>query len=1475
MAKKLTEEDLVLNVLVNGNQGKRELGELSRFIKDTTREVGKLESQERRLALAGKQNTQEYKDLTAAIRQKSDAIEQARGKMVKLVQHMDVSSMSMTELKASAVQLKAAMDKSVPGSERWNIFKDQLEVVNNRIDEVREQSKQTGSALERMISSFNKYIGVIVAGIGSFMAAISGLKKAVEDFAEFDDQMGSVQKTTGLTKDEVKALNEELKKINTRTTQEDLLGLGRIGGKLGIAKEDLEGFVKATDQITVALNEDLGGNVEETVNQVGKLVDIFKIKGEFGVEQALLKTGSAINDLGAAGTANEEKIVDFTNRVAGIAPSAGISIQNVLGLAATLDSLAQSTEVSGTTYANIIPDMFRNTGTYARVAGMDLKAFTELLNKDANEAFIRVLEGIKGNNAGMAEMTKRLDDLGVDGARSVSVLSTLANNTQLLREQQDLSNQSFAAGTSLTKEYNTMNSTAKAELEKSQKQLHLFVIELGERLYPAQTAVNTLLGSFTRILSVLVGFLFDHWKAIVTVSSAVAIYNAVVTIQNALSKEGIILRNYEIAVAKLKVFWDNAMTGSMHLLSAAYLVARGEIAAAKAEMVMFNTVTKLNPIALLIAAIGAAVVAITLYTKKLTEAERLQRLINDIQAQAQKNTVEEKARIDLLVKAIDNENLSKQNRLTAIGKLRDIMPEYLKGYSDEEILAGKAKEAVKDYIRVLESRARADAALQKITDLDKQKADVEQKLKDGYKASTMWDRLVAGFNARQGKSTSQAFAENLKSQLAEIDKQKKGIIESFEKDLNKQITTPPKIEENNNNGGGNYESEKDAKERKKREHQEAIERERQRKEDILKENASYQQRLKNAGLFNLSQTLMTSEQLEQLRALEGEHQEKIKAINDKADKVTIAQTSSALNELQKRQAAQEKYREKLINPMNELIEQENEANKIRLENAGLTNVSLEKLQEDLLIATKNNNQKEIESLQQKIKAKEILEGIHQAKLNQIDAKLMQDEIDKRQRAYETELADLKIRNNVELSEVKTLAEAKKLLQNTLSPLELNGIRTLNDAKKALRKQNQAEEIALTQRHMEELLKILKDTMSSGDLEGINLSDKILSKEEKELLEKKILEVKNALAGLKNPTEGMSDDLRSKELDKVDLLGFTGSDWDTLFQNLRAGEVGIADISTAVHGLVNTWSMYNQFVEAGERKQLQQFQANTNQKKNALKKQLDSGKINQEKYNQAVEALDAELDQKKAEFDYKEAKRNKTLSLVNALMNTAIGITAALTSRPPNIPLSIAVGVIGAAQAAIIAKQPLPEVPGKEDGGPFDDPDNRRPPFMTVSRSQDGKTFNATIDPKKRGFVSRPTVLVGESGREFVVNDAGVSNPTIAPVLSMIDTAQRNGTISTLNLEQIMAERSGSYTRVPGRATGGTISSTGSGSGGGTPSTPATDPAILDLLEKNAQAIQALNNRLQERIQAEVVLLGKNGFYEQDQQYKDLESKNNL
>lgn len=192
----------------------------------------------------------------------------------------------------------------------------------------------------------------------------------------------------------------------------------------------------------------------------------------------------------------------------------------------------------------------------------------------------------------------------------------------------------------------------------------------------------------------------------------------------------------------------------------------------------------------------------------------------------------------------------------------------------------------------------------------------------------------------------------------------------------------------------------------------------------------------------------------------------------------------------------------------------------------------------------------------------------------------------------------------------------------------------------------------------------------------------------------------------------------------------------------------------------------------------------------------------------TERLENEKAQKKLDIEKKYADVQFAIKASDIIANTAVAIMTGYAQLGP-IAGSIAaafLGITGAAQliAANAEREKVKNmtlggassssgsrgviVAGKEEGG-----------YINVTRSQDGKKFNAVYDPERRGFVDRPTVIVGESGREWVLSNGGIKNPTIAPVIGLIDEAQRNGTVESLDLNQALRSQ-----RLAGYASGGSL-----------------------------------------------------------------------
>lgn len=442
--------NLVVNV--NGNAAKKDYYDLKSRAAELNKELQGL-----------KKGTKEFIDKTKELQDVNARIDSMRGKM-------DLASLSIKDLRKEIQSMKAVRDSLDPASDAFRNLSERISGAETRLRNLQgttSLSERAFSFLKREVMAF----GMVALGALGLDYLIGKLGNIIQRNAELSDSFADVARYTNLTDDEVKQLSSNLSKIDTRTARKDLLGLAGDAGKLGInGKENIEAFVKSADQIKVALGEDLG---KDAIIQLTKLNNVFKVSETYGMNaaQALTHTGSVVNKLGAESAAAEAYLVDFMTRLGPVASQAGLTITQLAGLAATSDELGLSAEVTSTVFNQVLPKMYSDTASYAKVAKMSVADFSALLKKDANAAMIAFLEGLKGNNEGMGEMAQKLKDIEVDGTRGIAVLAALSENTDKLKNSQASANEEFYSGQSIVDEFNKRNSNLAANIEKLKKEL--------------------------------------------------------------------------------------------------------------------------------------------------------------------------------------------------------------------------------------------------------------------------------------------------------------------------------------------------------------------------------------------------------------------------------------------------------------------------------------------------------------------------------------------------------------------------------------------------------------------------------------------------------------------------------------------------------------------------------------------------------------------------------------------------------------------------------------------------------------------------------------------------------------------------------------------------------------------------------------------------------------------------------------------
>lgn len=341
----------------------------------------------------------------------------------------------------------------------------------------------------------------------------------------------------------------------------------------------------------------------------------------------------------------------------------------------------------------------------------------------------------------------------------------------------------------------------------------------------------------------------------------------------------------------------------------------------------------------------------------------------------------------------------------------------------------------------------------------------------------------------------------------------------------------------------------------------------------------------------------------------------------------------------------------------------------------------------------------------------------------------------------------------DIQNITSIEEAKEILQNStylkLTDNELKQIDTLEKAKAALREEANRKMLDAQLTSMEAQREMLIGQISQ--LADGPEKKKLL--EDLDTLKTKILEVRGAMQSGENSDKAKATDDKKSAKSKVDILGFSAQDWEESFDNIDTLSEGIKAAGMVFSALGNAAGMYAELQRALGEKELKNFEKIQNSKKTELDRQLALGLISQEEYKKQTMQMDADLANKQAEIEYKQAKAEKVSKLFSAIGSTAAGVAAAL----PNFVLAGIVGAIGAVQIATIAAQPLPEPPSYAEGGYFE-----------------GFTGESNLPADSTG--ERPVGLAKLHRKEFVVPRWMTEHPVISKRVNELDYIRRTKNI---------------------------------------------------------------------------------------------------
>ena len=953
----------------------------------------------------------------------------------------------------------------------------------------------------------------------------------------------------------------------------------------------------------------------------------------------------------------------------------------------------------------------------------------QLINSNPTEFFLQFSEGLKGMEA--TDLAKTLEYLKLNDQYVKSIIGSASEDTARFRKSIDLSNESLKEATSLQIEFNKVNNNSAAIYDKVRKKfigmltseslakfLNFFIESFGKII----GAIEDTSGGF-RVFGQTLLFVIKLFTigavSVISYNTAIALsnltmaslrttllgYTVVQKVNNFLNQSGAVLQNF--------------FTATLLRTQIAYYGLRGATELQAAAQAKLNLITKANPYVAVIALVATLTAAYFAFRTEIDETAKKKAVLNDITKEAAQSAATEISQLDQLYKRATDVKRSIEERTAAAQKLLEIYPDQFKNQSAEIIMNGKAEASYLNLRDSIIAVARAKAAQKQLEKRAEERLIRDEELDKKLKAEA---KTLVTIKADPGKFDKQVSYDT-----------------GDNKNIREIYTGETQLNDSRSRFSNLLEAKKNNEKADKIEDAFVL--------DIISAAEKRDTKLNNSAVANPAvdfggadskgskkakgKNKGTAGKTDAQRAAEKEQQDMIKAgeaAKDLAIKLEVDK-QEALAEVQT-----EWYEKERLQILAQEKAKITELEKLKI--SGTDMVALDALigrekdeklktafEETKKLWLKNNA--DLDNLI--LSAKEST----QLKLKTLDEKQIAEQIKLDEQEFNRKSMLIQQESNLKISELTTLAEQRAFLEDKLTDKEFAKIQTREEGKQAIEKYFQGENLKM----QEEYLKALVEQLDA--LPTANLTPEQL--EVLEAMRFKLSEIAKAKSELQGEDVGQQGKSLSQFGGSKDILGLTPDQWEGMFASADTFEQKVQKIGAAIEVTRQLFSKYFEFVAANDAKQLRQFEVSSDRKKNKLKQELNNGYINQEEYKRQNIRLDMELDQKKAELEYKAAKRQRAIMIADAIASTAIAVVGALGNKPwtpLNFALAGIVGAMGALQLATIASQPLPSAPGAEDG------------YYPTIREQDGKRFNARRQTSKSGIYSEPTMLVGEQGKNF-------------------------------------------------------------------------------------------------------------------------------
>lgn len=737
----MVEKDIkIIELHVNDKDAKENIEQLRKKVEELNRQKQQAEqvlSDKHTTDAQRKRTVEMLQRLSSELRKSTRELERSENRVEALTNGLRrMDKQTPKELQKTIRQINAELNSGAVkrGSEEWDAYTEALKSAKKELQEIRKQQEvEEDKSIGDQLADFgNKWMGAITTFTGVaeiFDNAKQWVSSFVDTYADMQEHMSGVTKYTGLAAQDVEELNEAFKKMDTRTPREKLNDLAADAGRLGITgKQDILDFVDAANQINLALGDDLG---EDGVKNIGKLTQLFSEGRAMGLKNGMLATASVINELAQSSSASEPYLLEFTARLASIGSTAKIAQSDLTAIAAVLDQGMVGVEKGATAMQNVLTAIYRRPAKMAKAAGLDVQKFTELVKNDANAALLQFIGALKDARS-LENIAPMLEEMKLSGSGVTQTLATLANGLDNLKATQQQAALAFLEHTSATKEAEAANGTVQAQLEKAQKAYKDLAVELGGHLEPVVKHMVSSTALFAKALLYSIKFALEHKRAIVTLAVAIAAYTAGLVITTAWQKRALAVKLLNIVADKAQAAWLAIKTAATMAWNAVLALLTWNYERATIAQILFNRAMAANPLGLVLSAVATLITLIVAFTRKTEDLTQKRSILNEVQQEGMKKAAEEIGLVQRLHNIVRNSKEAYDTRRKAIEHLQRIVPGYHASLTKEGKLTERNTKAISEYIRSLQNKALAEAAYDKLVELQKKR--IEQQITADRKA---------------------------------------------------------------------------------------------------------------------------------------------------------------------------------------------------------------------------------------------------------------------------------------------------------------------------------------------------------------------------------------------------------------------------------------------------------------------------------------------------------------------------------------------------------------------------------------------------------------------------------------------------------------------------------------------------------------------------------------------------------------------